>query len=65
MNTNIQDYRICFCKFKSHMYRLNGFNNMDDPGLLYKLDVDLMMQLLNSQMEPDTTQLTLSFPLPQ
>lgn len=65
MDGKIPDYRICFCRLKNHMYKLTGFANEDDDGIIYRLDVETMMLLLNSQMEPDTTQLTLTFPSPQ
>ncbi len=51
MKTHLANFKVCFCKLKKNMYKLKNFNhNLEHEGLIFFLDVDLILKILNTQV---------------
>lgn len=50
------------------MYKVKNFfsgsnqSSLENEGVMFYLDADLLLKLLNTQIEPDITQMILYFP---
>ncbi len=47
------------------MYKLRNFSTIEHPnseGIIFYIDSDLILKLLNTQVESDITQMVMTFP---
>ena len=52
------DLKLCLCVLRSHMFKVDPIN---EP-MVYKIDGDSILKLLNSHIEPDIIQLEIILP---
>lgn len=65
INVQAPDYKVCFCKLKRNMYKLRNFfpnQQLEAEGIIYYIDSDSILKLLNTQVESDITQMVMTFP---